>query len=109
MQHTFCYFDISKDHTALGQVVFEVHSLLLFSTAFLLIFRMVQLYDDACPKTCDNFKRLCEGVEKDGKVYQYKDTPFHRVVDGGWIQGGDIFGGKGNKGGSVSLFYHHSY
>lgn len=63
----------------------------------------MQLYDDICPKTCENFKRLCEGVEKEGKIYQYKNTPIHRVVKNGWIQGGDIFGGNGNKGGSISF------
>jgi len=55
-KHTFCYFDISKGSDPIGQVIFE-------------------LFDEICPKTCENFKRLCEGVEREEKNIPIHEHP----------------------------------
>ena len=65
--------DISIDAKYAGKLVFE-------------------LFKDVCPKTCENFRLLCEG-ESEGKTdegitHHYLHTLFHRVVPNGWIQGG---------------------
>lgn len=75
--HSFCYMDLGTSESCLGRVV-------------------VELYDDVCPKTCQNFMNLCTS-EAEGKP-QYRGTPIHRVVKGGWIQGGDTEGGHGDGG-----------
>ncbi len=52
----------------------------------------VQLATDAAPKTCANFIKLADSGF-------YKDTIFHRVIDGFMIQGGDPKGnGTGGPG-----------
>ena len=56
-----------------------------------------ELYAAICPKTCENFEGLCAGA---GKL-KYKGSQFHRVVPGGWVQGGDIVSGKGDSGKSI--------
>lgn len=53
-----------------------------------------ELFDEHCPKTCENFRQLCCGVVRkelkgDGKI-GYVNSLFHRVVKGQFIQGGDI-------------------
>jgi len=55
----------------------------------------IELFSRIVPKTCNNFLQLC----KDG---MYVDTPFHRVVKGFCIQGGDITNGDGT--GSMSIY-----
>ena len=57
-----------------------------------------------CPKTCANFLALCtgdKGKSKNGTALNYKGTVLHRVVPGGWVQGGDICGGRGDDGESI--------
>ena len=49
------------------------------------------------PRTCENFSSLCVGT---GKL-KYKGSSIHRVVQGGWIAGGDIVSGKGDDGRSI--------
>ncbi|GFS05730.1 peptidyl-prolyl cis-trans isomerase [Elysia marginata] len=66
---------------------------------------VIELYSDLAPKTCANFLQLCSG-EKDvsedsGYKLTYENTLFHRIVRNGWIQGGDIYHGRGNGGESV--------
>lgn len=55
---------------------------------------VIELYNDLCPKTCQNFATLCSGVngksEATGSSLHYKGTKIHRVVKDGWIQGGDL-------------------
>uniref|UniRef100_A0A8B9QG08 Peptidyl-prolyl cis-trans isomerase n=1 Tax=Apteryx owenii TaxID=8824 RepID=A0A8B9QG08_APTOW len=63
-----------------------------------------QLFSDACPKTCENFRVLCTGgitSSSSGLQLTYKNSVFHRVVKNGWIQGGDIVAGKGDGGESI--------
>uniref|UniRef100_A0A8C0XAL5 Probable inactive peptidyl-prolyl cis-trans isomerase-like 6 n=1 Tax=Castor canadensis TaxID=51338 RepID=A0A8C0XAL5_CASCN len=84
-KHDFVFFDIRIDFSPTGRLIFE-------------------LYCDACPKTCKNFQVLCTGkagVSQRGVRLHYKDSIFHRVVQNGWIQGGDIVGGKGDDGESI--------
>ncbi|OQR99494.1 peptidyl-prolyl cis-trans isomerase, mitochondrial precursor [Achlya hypogyna] len=56
---------------------------------------VLELYQDACPKACENFTKLCAAG--------YAGLPVHRVVEGGWIQSGDVErDGRGDgKGGCV--------
>ncbi|GIL69630.1 hypothetical protein Vretimale_10286 [Volvox reticuliferus] len=51
---------------------------------------VLELYTDIAPETCANFLRLVRGGQ-----HSYEDTPIHRVVKSGWIQGGDVVDGSG--------------
>ena len=74
-----------------------------------------QLFNKIVPKTCENFRLLCTGEKgrsaKTSHNLHYKNQIFHRVVPNGWIQGGDIWMGKGNGGESAfgDLFEDESY
>jgi len=64
---------------------------------------VIELFNDLLPKTCTNFLSLCKGGTRapDGRELAYAKTKIHRIVKGGWIQGGDVIGGKGNDGMSI--------
>jgi len=47
---------------------------------------VIELFNDVAPLTCENFRCLCTGERGDGLHYQ--GVPLHRVVKGGWLQGG---------------------
>ncbi|XP_010002654.1 PREDICTED: peptidyl-prolyl cis-trans isomerase-like 6 [Chaetura pelagica] len=84
-QHIFVFLEITIDEEPMGRLLLE-------------------LFSDACPKTCENFRALCSGGAKslcDGRELTYKNSLFHRVVKHGWIQGGDIITGKGDTGESI--------
>nr|XP_009479109.1 PREDICTED: peptidyl-prolyl cis-trans isomerase-like 6 [Pelecanus crispus] len=84
-QHVFVYLEIAIEEQPVGRLLFE-------------------LFSDACPRTCDNFRALCTGGAKstrDGRELTYKNSLFHRLVKNGWIQGGDIITGKGDGGESI--------
>lgn len=56
-----------------------------------------ELFDEYCPKTCDNFRKLCEGYQQfdpetkqQGDKIGYAGTEFHRAVKGLYVQGGDL-------------------
>ncbi|KAG2489702.1 hypothetical protein HYH03_011809 [Edaphochlamys debaryana] len=52
---------------------------------------VLELYTDIAPATCKNFLEFVKGCPKG----QYKNSPIHRVVKNGWIQGGDVVDGSG--------------
>ncbi len=53
---------------------------------------VIELFSEYAPKTCDNFRKLCNGSlkNKGGHKLSYEGTEFHRVVKGMYIQGGDL-------------------
>ncbi|KAM6365719.1 putative inactive peptidyl-prolyl cis-trans isomerase-like 6 isoform 2-T2 [Alca torda] len=84
-QHVFVYLEIAIEEQPVGRLLFE-------------------LFSDACPRTCENFRALCVGGAKslrDSRELTYKNSLFHRLVKNGWIQGGDIITGNGDEGESI--------
>lgn len=59
---------------------------------------VLELFNDVCPKTCENFRSLCAGDRGVGKVtgkpLTYKDVPFHRIVKDFIVQSGDFSSGR---------------
>ncbi|XP_010941301.1 peptidyl-prolyl cis-trans isomerase CYP21-1 isoform X1 [Elaeis guineensis] len=80
------YFEVDIDGQRTGRIV-------------------VGLYGKVVPKTVENFRALCTGEKgkgASGKNLHYKGTPFHRIISGFVIQGGDIIHGDGK--GSESIY-----
>jgi Cyclophilin type peptidyl-prolyl cis-trans isomerase/CLD len=64
---------------------------------------ILELLDDICPLSCENFMKLCTGEKGDRIVNEttgvtapmhYVNCPVHRIVPGGWVQCGDIVDGR---------------
>jgi len=46
-----------------------------------------ELFDDVCPKTCENFRALCKGISlgPGRPIISYQGTECHRVVKGMYV------------------------
>jgi len=73
-----CYFDVTANDEPMGRIVFK-------------------LYDDVVPQTTRNFRELCTGQH----AFGYSGSPFHRVIPGFMLQGGDFTRGNGTGGKSI--------
>lgn len=81
-----CFFDVSIGDQPAGRIVME-------------------MFTDVTPNTCRNFMTLCSGQQEINSMKRfqmsYKGTPFHRVIKGFMVQGGDITSGDGRGGYSI--------
>ncbi|KAL0478362.1 peptidyl-prolyl isomerase H [Acrasis kona] len=73
------FFDISIGGRPLGRITFE-------------------LFSHIVPKTAESFRQTCIGFEKNGKLYSYEGSKFHRIINSFMVQGGDITAGDGTGG-----------
>ncbi|KAI5476966.1 hypothetical protein MNV49_006994 [Pseudohyphozyma bogoriensis] len=79
------FFDISVGNTPAGRI-------------------KIELFNDICPKTAENFRQFCIGYRatRDVQPTGYKNSILHRVIPGFMIQGGDFINGDGT--GATSIY-----
>ena len=79
------YLDIEIDHQPAGRIV-------------------IGLFGEDVNRTAENFLHLClcdKGIGTSGKPLCYKGAPFHRIIPGFMIQGGDFTNKNGTGGESI--------
>ena len=78
------FMDVEIHGRAAGRLVFE-------------------LYAHVAPRTCANFEALCVGRDAgdNAEGLHFAGCPFHRIVPGFMVQGGDITRGDGTGGRSI--------
>ncbi|CRH00025.1 peptidyl-prolyl cis-trans isomerase, putative [Plasmodium relictum] len=76
------YFDISINGNPIGRIVFG-------------------LYGKVAPKTVENFISICKGTIVDGRMLNYTNSIFHRIIPNFMAQGGDITNFNGTGGLSI--------
>jgi hypothetical protein len=78
------YFDIEVDRHEAGRIV-------------------IGLYGNVVPKTVENFETLCRGdtTHPRGAKLAFQGSPFHRIIPGFMIQGGDFTNQNGTGGLSI--------
>eukprot|EP00933_Yihiella_yeosuensis_P043021 TRINITY_DN37728_c0_g1_i1.p1 TRINITY_DN37728_c0_g1~~TRINITY_DN37728_c0_g1_i1.p1 ORF type:complete len:234 (+),score=51.12 TRINITY_DN37728_c0_g1_i1:72-773(+) len=66
---------------------------------------VIELYDKESPMAVQNFKAFCTGEKgkskESGREMAYKNVPFHRIVKGFMMQGGDFVTHTGAGGESI--------
>ncbi|CAK9044393.1 unnamed protein product [Durusdinium trenchii] len=66
---------------------------------------VIELFEKESPMACANFKAFCTGEKgkskESGKEMCYKNVPFHRILKGFMMQGGDFVTGTGAGGESI--------
>ena len=67
---------------------------------------VIELFEDICPKTCENFRKLCEGFKPEGsqEAIGYSGTEIHRVVKGMYVQAGDLNKAHGFQAAGYSIY-----
>eukprot|EP00939_MAST-03C_sp_MAST-3C-sp1_P000729 g729.t1 len=78
------FFDVTMGGHALGRI-------------------KIELFKDKCPRTVENFRQFCTGeYRKRDHPIGYKECPFHRIIKGFMIQGGDFVKKDGT--GRISIY-----
>ncbi|CAI0445261.1 unnamed protein product [Linum tenue] len=101
------YLDIDIEEQRLGRIVIGLYGQVVPKTVGMSVCVPLEViaFKVSLWVFAENFRALCtgeKGTGTSGKPLHYKGTPFHRIVSGFVIQGGDIVHGDGK--GSESIY-----